>query len=231
MCMCRSTSISGRERSRARKRRSPRAVVAPARPARCRSLPARRPPGPSCSCVGEPRGPPPRCAAAAPGRRSAAVEVGGERLDLAGLEHEPALAVGQHLLVDGQARGDRRPRRRRAPRTSVPGVARIPVGGEHGDVGAAERLGLARRPQLAEADAFAQRAAERRRRRGRPRGPDLGAPGQSSAGSARSARRNVRTAARSSPAIITSSTAPSARRALGARIGAGGDHLVLGRGR
>ena len=132
-------------------------------------------------------------------------ELRGERLDVAGLEQQPGLAVGQQLLVDRQARGDRHGAGGLA-REHQPRRGRGAVGGGDEHVGAGQRL-LARR--VDEAHALAQVGAQRRR----GRRPALGvhdrvprrAPGR--AGAARAG--TARSAPRSSSSTKAMRTRPS----------------------
>ena len=151
-------------------------------------------------------------------------EVRRKRLGVAGAELEPSPAFRQHLLV-GRDRARDRDDAARERAHEDPGRRAGALGGEHEHVAAAQRLRGGQLAGIDEAHALTQRAAERGRCRQRPRGPDRRAP-VVSGGSRRSARRKVRSAARSSSAIITSST-PSAPAVRRERVRAGRDHLVV----
>ena len=205
MCMCRSTSISRREAS------------AGADAGRCRRVvPARDEPG-----VDLPRARRPRAtsenlarswsawAAAALAQRRArrsAGEVAGERLHVAGLELEPALALAEQLLVGRQPRGDRASTPPASARTSIPGDGRTPseastrmsapASASASDISLARRRtrparAAAGRASPAPPAAAATRPSRARRRR---RGASAARAG------------TVRSAARSSPALNSSCT-------------------------
>jgi hypothetical protein len=124
-------------------------------------------------------------------------ELRGERVDVAGLEQQPALAFGEHLLVDGQARAASgyRAGADRLQRESRRGAAPA----EASTTTSASRAAPPARPRssgVEEAHARAQLAAQRTRLEDAAaehrRLPVPGVPRR------RSARRKVRSAARSS---------------------------------
>ena len=190
--MCRSTSISSRRRSRARSSGSP-SRRAPARrqPAVDRlGLVGHALPGEALARAAH--------ALAEPAQqlRLAAepLELGGEHVDVAGLEAQAEVAVAEQLLVGGQPRAHRH--RAGAERAhDQPGRGRLAERGGDDDVGVGEHLVLGRLLGGDHADAVAHAAAQRARRRragrrehGRPPVDVVGRGGAARAGTA-AARR------------------------------------------
>ena len=159
-------------------------------------------------------------AATAPASRPAqravgqqALELGGQRLGVAGLEQQPELAVAQHLLVRRQPRGDRH--RAGAERAhEQAGRRRLADRRGDDDVGGGEHLGLG----VSSAVTIATRSRTRLRSApGRaPAGVKTVARQARSAGSRRSARRNSRSAWRSSWSMKASRSSSRSARAPGA---------------
>ena len=195
-CAC-----AGRRRSAAARRAGPAAGVARASWRRATS--PRRPP----------RARRPRAATRA-GRRSALApargcsrsagsairraQVGGQRLRVAGLEHEPALALGQQLLVDRQPRGDRHDAGAERAHAASPASAGCPRRRAPATSAAGEQPAASSSPGVDERDALAQQPRSSVAGGASGRGDQTVACQARSGGSSRSARRKVRSAARSS---------------------------------
>ena len=138
-------------------------------------------------------------ARAAPASRDQPLELGGEHVDVAGLEQQPELAVA--AAPPRRPAGARRPARRPAPsaRTSSAGRGRAARARRRRRTSACAStsssvasVGDARRTRSRSARCAA------RRRRGAGRASRRSPPSRASVGSRRSARRNSRSAARSS---------------------------------
>src|SRR3954469_19975613 len=160
VCMCRSTSISGRFASRARTSGRPAGgVVAQAgqlgvdllhlvRHARPRQL------VPLLLAAGGEHVP-------QAGVAQHALQLGGEHVDVAGLEQQPEVTVAQHLLVDGHARRHRQRAGPERPHEHAGGGDLADRGGHH-HVGGRER----RRLVVGHVHARPQAGAQRRDRAG-----------------------------------------------------------------
>ena len=124
-----------------------------------------------------------------------ALELGGEHVDVAGLEQQAEVAVAQHLLV-APARGRPRAPRRRQRAHEHPGRGDLTEGRGHDDVGARERRVLV-------VDHVDPRAQARPQRRDRPgareddglprRAPPAAAAARAGTAAARHAPRGRRT--------------------------------------
>ena len=154
-----------------------------------------------------------------------AAELRGERLDVVGLEEQPGLAVGQQLLVDRQARRDRHRAGGLARARSAPARARRRR---------RRRRGCRRRASASCASSTKRTRSSRSARSGveddGPRSECTTASHGSAGSSRRSARRNTRSAPRSSSSRKAMRTRPSsARGGRGSGVGAGRDDRVVAR--
>ncbi len=129
--------------------------------------------------------------------RDEAGELGGQRLEVAGLEQQAPLAVGERILVLGQAGGDRHGAAGLSAQQEAGGRSGAGRGGDD-DVGSAQLLRLARRQRVGEADPVADPSWQRDRRlEARQAGEDRRLPGKlapaaaaAHAGTSRSAERS-----------------------------------------
>ena len=224
--MCRSTSISlplGQPRLHRRRR--------PERRGGARRPPRRSPrsPAPRAPSRGRPRG---ACARSRRRRAQPVVadqplELGGERVDVAGLEQQPeVLVAADDLLVGrrGATRPARRPRRARA--RAGPGAGATPSEAATATSAAASTSAWL----VSSADSTRTRSIRRERIVGAaPEGTNTVACHSSSGGSRRSARRNSRSAPRSSwsQKAMFGSRPPSGS-ARSRRRGAGAQDAVVG---
>ena len=157
------------------------------------------------------------------------LELGGERHRVARLEQQAELALAQRLLVLGQARGHRHGARRRARAARAAARARRRPRRPRRSSRAPGAAPRSRRPGRRAARARAAGATARRRGRRRGSRSQIVARQSRSVGSRRSARRNSRSAPRSSSAENTISGGPVVRAGAVQQVGARPDHAVVAR--
>ena len=167
-----------------------------------------------------------RSRSASAGVATQPLELRRQRHRVARLEQQPELALVEHLLVLGEARGHRHGAPGQRAQQQLGGGA-VPVEAATAMVGA--RRGAAPPSRRRGRRSARGRAAGAERRR-RPAPPDRAArrspASRARSGSLRSARRNSRSAPRSSSAENTISGGPSAALRAAGQVGAGPDHPV-----
>ena len=144
-----------------------------------------------------------------------------QRLRLARLKHEPALTLGQNLLIGGQPRGDGDGSGSERPH-ECPRHRAVALGGEHRDIGTGQGLGFVALVGVEKRNSIAQPVHERRRRPPRPdRRVPVELPGQQAQRAQEGAQRR--------PFLGCDHHQLQCRvgRSLRRRIGAGPDHPVV----